>query len=159
MQQRAALEDGRGHAAPRPQKPVPRVNSWSMASAVLPALAVSCDIGQAVRDGDADLGAGGVQVGLGLQHIRALRHQLRRQADRQILRQLQTRQVEFFAPAPGSEAAGQHRQQIAQLGRLLDQRRQGGATCASCDFLRGDIEPAGIAFVELVLQDIDRCWC
>jgi hypothetical protein len=41
----------------------------------VPGIGGQRNVGQPVGDGDADLRAGGVHVGLGLQHIRTLRHQ------------------------------------------------------------------------------------
>ncbi len=116
------------------------------------------DIWQPVRDGDADLGAGGVQVGLGLEHIRTLRHELRRQAHRQLLRQLQARKLEFLRRRLARKPAGQNRQQVALLGQLLEQRRQRGGDLRELRFLRGKIKPAGIALGELVLQDLHHVW-
>ena len=58
------------------QNPVPDANSWSTASAVLPAVAGQRDVRQPVGDGDADLRAGGLQVGLGGADVRPLLDQL-----------------------------------------------------------------------------------
>ena len=50
----------------------------------------------AVGDSDTDLGACGMPLLLGGAHVRTLLHKLRRQADRQFLRQVQSLQGEFF---------------------------------------------------------------
>ena len=97
-----------------------------------------------------------MQVGLGLQHVRALRHECRRQAHRQFLRQLQARKLEFLVRCLVRKPAGQNRQQVAQLGQLLEQRRQRGGDLRELRFLRGQIQPAGITFGKLVLQDLNH---
>ena len=81
------------------------------------------DIGQAVGDGDADLCAGRMHVGFGLEHVRALRHQRRRQAYRQLLRQLQFGEIEGCIRGLARELAHQHSEQVALLRQLLEQRR------------------------------------
>ena len=63
---------------------------------MLPASAVSAKLGRRLATRNANLGAGGMQVLLGLAHIRALLHELRRKAHGQFLRQLQTRQLKCF---------------------------------------------------------------
>ena len=56
-----------------------------------------------IGNSNADLGAGGMQVLLGLAHIGTLLDELRRKAHRQFLRQLQTRKLELFSEDPGWE--------------------------------------------------------
>ena len=114
------------------------------------------DIRQPVRNCDSDLGAGGVHVGLGLEYIRTLRHQFRRQAHRQFLRQSQTRQIEWIRRRLVRKPSGQDGQKVALLGELLAQRRQRGGDLRELRFLRGDIQPAGIAFGILVAQDLQH---
>ena len=98
------------------------------------------EIGKPVGGGDADLGAGVMQVGFGLQHIGTLRHEFRRQADRQILRQLQARQLKFLIRGLIRKAAGQNRQKIVCLGQLLEERRQGRGDLCELGFLRSQIQ-------------------
>ena len=74
------------------------------------------DVWQPVCNRNPDLRTGGVHVFLGLQHVRTLRHQFRRQADRQFLWQMQAGQVELVGRSAARIAAGQYRQQVAQLG-------------------------------------------
>ena len=140
--------------APRLQKPVPGPNTWPMASAVLPALAVSVDVGQAVGDGDADLGAGVVHVLLRLQHVRPLLDHLGGQADRHVAGQGEAGQLEFLLRRLRGILPRQHRQLVVQLRLLLDQRGQGGDGLRQLRFLRGKIDAAGIALGELVLEDL-----
>ena len=75
-------------SAARPQKLVPELNSWLIARPGAARIGGQGDIWQAVRDGNSDLRAGGMQIRLRLAHIRTLRNQLRRHADRQIGRQV-----------------------------------------------------------------------
>src|ERR1017187_1299192 len=74
---------------------------------------------EAVRTRNSNLGAGGMQILLGLAHIRTLLHELRRKAYGQFLRQLQTRQLKLLGQVLVGESARQHSQQIPLLGQLL----------------------------------------
>ena len=82
--------------------------------------------GQPVRGGDPHLGAGGVPVFLGLAHIRALRHELRRKAQGQFLWQLQTRKLKLLGWALAGEVTAEGRQEVALLSQLFEQRWQCG---------------------------------
>ena len=99
-----------------------------------------------------------VQIGLGLQHVRPLLHQSGGQADRNVLRQCEGGQLEFLSGACAGIAPDQDRQLVVQLRLLLDQRRQGRGGRRQPRFLRGEIQAAGIALVELVFQDLQRSW-
>ena len=123
------------------QKPVPGAEQLIDRERGAAGIGGQRDIGQPVGDRDADLGAGGVQVGLGLQHVGTLGHECGRQAHRQILRQLQARKLECLRRRLAGKSPGQNGQQIVQLRRLLDQRRQGGGDLRELRFLRGQIEP------------------
>ena len=113
-------------------------------------------IGEPIRDGDANLGAGIMQVCLGLQHIGPLRHQRRRQAERQVFRQLQSRQVELIRRRLVRKTPGEDCKKVAQLGLLFDERRQCGRDLREQRLLGGHIEAVGVALVKLVLQNLDR---
>ena len=68
-------------------------------------------------------------------------------------RQLQTRQLKFFRRRLVRKPPGQNRQQVAQLGGLLEQRRQRGDDLRELRFLRDHVQPARITFGVLVAQD------
>ena len=68
------------------QKPVPGPNTWPIASALLPALALSVMLGRRLARRDADLRAGGMQIGFGLEHVGPLLDERRGQAERQVRR-------------------------------------------------------------------------
>jgi len=74
------------------QSPKPRATSKHLAGLQSHGSGVGGQsrIRQPVRHRDANLGAGGVQIFLGLTHIRSLFHELRRQTQRQFMGQLQT---------------------------------------------------------------------
>src|ERR1700693_874124 len=82
--------------------------------------------GKPIRNGDANLGARGMQVLLGLAHIRALLHELRRKAHWQFLWQLQIRQLKLFVQIVVRKTGSQHSQEIPLLSQLLKQRWQSG---------------------------------
>src|SRR4029077_17778490 len=74
---------------------------------------------QTVRYGNSDLGAGCVEVLLGLEHVRALLHQLRREAHRQLLRQLETGELKLRWEFLARKSARQLHQQVTLLSQLL----------------------------------------
>ena len=64
--------------------------------------------------------------GLGSQDIGPLTHQRRRQADRQVLRQLEVGEVQLRRTPLRRQLTGEHRQQIIALRQLLLELRHGG---------------------------------
>ena len=119
---------------------------------MLPVVAGQRDVGQPVGDGDADLGAGRLQVGFGGPHVRTLLDQLRRQADRQIARQPQCGEHELLRQSIARKAAAQRRQQVALLRQLLLQRRQGLLHLRQRRLLRHDIGLGDLAKLALTPQ-------
>ena len=155
MQQRAALKNGGGSGRAQAPEAGARREQLIHGGGRAAGIRRQYDIRQSIRDGNADLGAGIVQVRFGLQHVRALFDERGGQTDRQFLRQLQTRKIELFRRLLAWKSAGEHGQEVAQLSQLLEQRRQRGLDLRQLRLLRGNVEPAGIALGELVLQDLD----
>ena len=114
------------------------------------------DVGQAVGDGNADLRAGGVEIGLGLADIGALRHELRGQAEWEFGGELQAGEIELGGGSLVRKMAGQHGEEVAQLGGLFDQRREQGGGLRERRFLGDEIQTAGVAFGVLISQDFDH---
>ena len=112
------------------------------------------NVGQAVGNGDANFRARVVQIRLCLAHVGALRDERRGQAHRQLLGQLQTRQLQFLGGRLVRKAAHQGSQEVAQLRLLFHERRQGGRHLGELRFLRGDVESARVTLGELVLDDL-----
>ena len=88
------------------QKFVPGANSFETANAVLPSLLVSVICGRRVGDRHADLGVGGVHVGLRGTHVWPLADEVGWQAQGQPSRQLEGPELEdcllrFAREAPG----------------------------------------------------------
>ena len=81
-------------------------------------------VGQPVDYRDADQRARRMQVLLSRAHVRTLLNQFRRQAERQIPRQVQPGEIEFLGQITIGKAAGESDQQVALLRQLLLQRRQ-----------------------------------
>ena len=76
------------------------------------------------RHRHADLRAGRMQRLLRRAHVRPLLHQFRRQADRQVRRQLQVGELEASRDILAREPARQSGQRVALLRQLFLQRRQ-----------------------------------
>jgi hypothetical protein len=155
MHQGAALEDRRGDG--RAQVPEAQARAEHMAEGERGAAGVAgeLDIGQPVGDGDADAGAGGMHVGLGLHDVRPLLDQGRGQAERQVLRQGQAGQVDDRRRRLAGELAGEHGQEVVLLRKLGQQRRQAGVDAGQLGALRGHIQFAHIALGELVVHRVE----
>ncbi len=82
-------------------------------------------------------------------HVGPLLDELRRQAHRQLLRQLKLGELEALAAILVRRAADQAHQLVALLGELLLQRRQGGEGLGQRRFLRQHVGARGAAQVEL----------
>ena len=108
----------------RVQKPLPGANILARDAAPGADVAVRVICGSAAT-ATPICGAGRMQRRLGRAHVGALLDQLRRQADRQVLRQFQRREFECLGRLLARETAGQRGQQVALLRQLLLQRRQG----------------------------------
>ena len=154
IEQGAALEDRRRQSCADAPEIRARREQIAKGQRRISGGAAERDVGQAVGDGDSDPSAGGVQIGLRLQNIRTLRHQFGGQADRKIGGEGQIGQPQSAGRHLGGEAAGQDGELVVQLNLLLDQRRQGGCRGGQGGFLRGVIGAAGIALVQLVLQNL-----
>ena len=114
------------------------------------------EVRQRVGGGDADLGAGGVQLLFRGAHVRALLDQLRRQAHRQIERQMQVGEPEGLARSFARIGAGQRRQEVALLRQRLAQRRQGRLGLRQRRCLHGDIAAVAQAVVQPALQEVEH---
>ena len=109
-----------------------------------------------VGDGDADVGAGRMQLRLGGAHVGPLLDQLRGQAQRQVLRQFQLGEIEALAAILVRRAADQAHQLVALLGELLLQRRQRRAGLGQRRFLGQHVGARGAAQVELAAHHAER---
>src|SRR6185312_6124544 len=124
MQQAAAMENRRGDIGADAPEARTGLEHLAYRHRGTAGICAEGDIRQPIRDGHADIGAGRVHVRLGLAHVRTLRHQSGWQAQRQVLRQVQTGQVESLLGCLARQAPGQHGQQVVLLIQLGQQRRQ-----------------------------------
>ena len=113
------------------------------------------ELRQPVGDGDADLGAGLMQLRLRGADVGALLRQPRRQADRQAGGQVQGGERQGGAAVLVRKAAGQRQQQMPLLRQLLLQRRQGGLRLRQLGFLRQHVGLGDAAEVELLLNETE----
>ena len=97
-----------------------------------------------------------MQLFLRRAHVGALLDQLRRQAHRQIDRQMQIGEPEGLARSFARIGAGQRRQQVALLRQRLAQRRQSRFGLRQRRFLHGDVAAVAQALVQLALQQVEH---
>ena len=114
------------------------------------------DLRQLGGDGDADLGRGRMDVGLGGADVGPLLDQPCRQAERQVGRQLQVVELEVLGQRRAGQAAGQGGEQVALLGQRLLQGRQGRLGLRQRRLLGGDVGAGDGAEPGLALQDAER---
>ena len=95
-----------------------------------------------------------MQLRFGRLDVRALLDQFRRQADRQILRQLQRAKFEFLSRLLARKPADQRRQQIALHRQLFQQWRQRRLCLRQRCFDRCDIQSGHLAELELLAKDV-----
>ena len=114
------------------------------------------EVRQRVGGGDADLGAGGVQLFLRRAHVGALLDQLRRQAHRQVDRQMQVGEPEGLARSFARIGAGQRRQEVALLRQRLAQRRQCRLGLRQRRRLHGDVAAVAQTLIQPALQEVEH---
>ena len=159
MQQVAGVEDCLGHVAGQQPERVEGMQEAGERERGVAAIGIDGEIREHVGGGDPDQRAGRVHLLFRQTHVGALLDQLRRQAHRQVLRQLQRLQVERLEWLLARITAEQRGQQIARDGQLLLQRRQGCFLLRQDRLLRGQVDAAGVTGVELLAQDIERLSC
>ncbi len=158
VQQRAGVEDRLRHAAGQgPEPGAGREQSARASSAVAPAFAGQRDLRQPVGDGDADLGAGGMQIA---PRPRGYRGAARPVCDGRLTGKscgnCSEARSNFCAGRIAREAADQRREQIALLRQLLLQRRQRRLGLRQRRLLRRDVGPGDLAQRLLAAQDVER---
>ena len=97
-----------------------------------------------------------MQLLFGGADVRPLLDELRRQAHRQVGRQVQVGKPERLARPFVRKDAGQGGQQIALLRQRLAQRRQRRPRLRQRRLLGRDVGPIGIAQRQLALQDVEH---
>src|SRR5579863_1400906 len=119
MPQRAAVKDGLRN--PGSQIPESCTSPKDLTESERHAADIRCQVEarQTVRYGNPDLSASGMKVFLSLEHVRSLFNQLRREAHRQFLRQLETRKRKLFGKLLVRKSTGKFGEQIALLRQLL----------------------------------------
>ena len=159
MPQGAAIEDGLRHARAQIPKAVALREHLAEGHRRAAGIGGQGKVGQPVGNGDANLGAGGMEVFLGLAHIGALLDQLGGKAQRQFLRQFRFASSNFSGKSwlgnPPASAASRSR----CCANCFEQRRQGGDDLRELRFLRRHIELAGITLRDTAPAKSAACWC
>lgn len=113
------------------------------------------ELRQHIRGSHADLRARDVQERLVLANVRPLLDELRRQTQRQGLRQLEFRQIEIRADILARKMTGEKSEQIPLDFQLLVQWRQRGLGLREGGLLRHHIGLRSAAEIEFVLHDTE----
>ena len=92
----------------------------------------------------------------GRAHVGPLLDHLRRQAERQVVRQLQVGQPEAFGQRLVGKRPVKRGKQVALLGQRLLQRRQGRLDLGQRGLLGGDVGARYRAEARLAVQDVER---
>ena len=104
---RATVEDRLQYARPDRRARQARTEQRVGAERLRVEPEVQGDVGELVGGRDADQGAGRMQIGFGGAHVRPLLDHLGRQADRQLVRQLEVGQRKLLAESLVGKAPGQ----------------------------------------------------
>ena len=114
------------------------------------------DVGELVGDATPTSAEAEWRLDFGRAHVGPLLDHLRRQAERQLLRQAQVGQPEALDQRLVGQPAGQGGEQVALLGQCLLQRRQGRLDLGEGGLLGGDVGAGHRAQARLAVQDVER---